>query len=321
MFVDNADCSQNPGRNRSAVFVVVGLAIYAALAVASEVLARRTGHANAFYKIEAAGSVEFDWVIVGASHAMPLDFDGVNSEMEKDTGLRILNLAAQGAGPLYNRLALDHFFRSHRTRNVMYALDEFALYSRVWNEDRVADGKLLARTPFRLAIARDLGGMAWTHGVDPRAVLSYATGFAKVNNRERFSIDLWEGENQFDRVARPSEAAVTKRISYLYPESTGTSALKRYATELDRLVVTAQAQDARVTVVRMPLPQSFRDRLPEAEEAKAILQALSSRRQVKILDFSTALPELKFYFDTDHLNRAGVTEFFDKQFRSVLTGR
>jgi hypothetical protein len=82
-----------------------------------------------------------DWVILGASHAMPLDFADFNAQMERETRLRILNLAAPDAGPLYNRFVLEDFLRAHRARNLLYVVDSFAFYSRTWNEDRFADAK------------------------------------------------------------------------------------------------------------------------------------------------------------------------------------
>jgi hypothetical protein len=56
-------------------------------------------------------------------------------------------------------------------------------------------------------------------------VVDYVTGFSTINNRERFRRDAREGEAQFDRTARPSKTAATKRIAYLYPDGTpaGTS--------------------------------------------------------------------------------------------------
>jgi len=35
--------------------------------------------------------------------------------------------------------------------------------------------------------------------VDARAVLDYVSGFSKINNRERFQRDVWEGDAQFER--------------------------------------------------------------------------------------------------------------------------
>ena len=67
-------------RFRSAVwFLAIGLALYAAVFTVSEILVYRTGRDNPFFKIATTGRQEFDWVILGASHAMPFDFAGVNA--------------------------------------------------------------------------------------------------------------------------------------------------------------------------------------------------------------------------------------------------
>src|SRR5690606_3488693 len=110
-------------------FVAIGLLLYAGVYYWSERLVYRTGDSNPFFKIATLDTLEVDWVILGASHAMPLDFADFNAVMERETGLRIVNLAAQGTGPLYNRFALEQFLETHRTANVLYVLDSFAFRS------------------------------------------------------------------------------------------------------------------------------------------------------------------------------------------------
>ena len=41
-------------------------------------------------------------------------------------------------------------------------------------------------------------------------------------------------------------------------------------------------------------------------------------RPVPFCDFSTDLDEPKFYFDTDHLNRSGLTELFRRRLKPLL---
>ena len=300
------------------LFIAIGLAIYAGVYYAAERLMVHTGRSNPFFKIATAQDSRVDWVILGASHAMPLDFADFNAHMQRETGLRILNLAAPGTGPLYNRFVLEHFLRTHRTRNVLYVVDAFAFYSRTWNEERFADAKLLRRTPFEMAIARRLWDYAWDEGVDPRAVLDYVTGFSKINNRERFERDLWEGESQFDRVYRPSASAVKKRIDYLYPDKTPPAALGRYLEEFSALIALARREGAGVVVVKMPLPPQYRSRLPDEAAFDDAISRLLAARGVSFHDLSQRLGEPRFYFDTDHLNGAGLTEFFARDLKPIL---
>ena len=300
------------------LFGAIGLLIYAGLYYGAEQLLYRTGRSNPFFKIAMAAERDVDWVILGASHAMPLDFADFNAGMERETGLRILNLASPGTGPLYNRFVLESFLREHRARGLLYVLDSFAFYSRAWNEDRFADAKLLRRTPFEPATARSLWNYTRNEGVDFRAVLDFATGFSKINNRERFQRDTWEGEAQFDRVYRPSAAAVKKRIEYLYPEPAVAAAFSRYLEEFRELVALARQRGIRVAVIKMPVPAQFQSQLPNEAAFDAAISRILVSQDVPLHDFTSTMNDPRFYFDTDHLNRAGLTEFFARQLKPIL---
>lgn len=304
---------------RSALlFIIIGLALYAGVYNAAERIMASTAHSNAFHKIAAAPDQAVDWVILGASHAMPLDFADFNVMMERETGQRILNLAAPGAGPLYNRFVLEHFLRAHRTRNLLYVVDSFAFYSKTWNEERFADAKLLRRTPLDPAIAACLWDYVRREGVDGRALLDYVTGFSKINNRERFQRDAWEGEAQFERVYPPSARALTRRIAYLYPDQAPGAQRARYLESFSALLALARQHGIRVVVIKMSVPPAYQKQLPgEAEFDAALMRALAAGG-AGFQDFSAALDDPEFYFDTDHLNRAGLTAFFAGHLKPVL---
>jgi hypothetical protein len=304
---------------KSAVlFLAIGLAIHVALFHAAEYLVYRTGRSNPFYKIAVADERPVDWVILGASHAMPLDFADFNGFMEKETGLHILNLASPGTGPLYHRFVFEQFLKKKRTRNLLYVADPFAFYAPAWNEERFADAKLLGRTPFDGTIARSLLAYSLHDGVDPLALVDYVTGFSKINNRARFERDVWEGEKQFDRMFPSSPAMVAKRIGYLYPKPPADEGLRHYLGVFDDLVALARGQGIRVVVIKMPVPPNFYGQIPDQAAFDAAVGSLLEKREIAFIDFSTALTEARFYFDTDHLNRAGVTEFFARHLKAVL---
>ncbi|MGO4910587.1 hypothetical protein ACEN2J_20060 [Pseudorhodobacter sp. W20_MBD10_FR17] len=46
--------------------------------------------------------------------------------------------------------------------------------------------------------------------------------------------------------------------------------------------------------------------------------AVLADHNVAFYDFSRAIPESRYYFDTDHLNRAGVQRFLDEALATVL---
>ncbi|MDW7712005.1 MAG: hypothetical protein SCH98_16185 [Deferrisomatales bacterium] len=300
------------------LFTAIGVLLYGGLYWTAERLVYRTGRTNPFFKMATTEDRSLDWVILGASHAMPLDFDDFNAHMEAATDLRILNLAAPGTGPLYTRFVLEHFLRGRRTGNVLYVLNSFAFSSRAWNEDRFADAGLLRRTPFEPSLARHLLEYSRRHGVSALAVLDYVTGFSKINNRGRFQPDIWEGEKQFDRTHRPSAVSDRKRISYLYPSPPDAAARERYLREFTALLTLARTRGAHVVAVKMPVPKRFHTRLPEEEVFDQAVRKLLAAGGADFHDFSLTMDEPRFYFDTDHLNRTGLTEFFERHLKEIL---
>jgi hypothetical protein len=302
------------------MFLAIGVAIYCSLLAGSEWLVYRAGHSNPFFKIVAADQKKVDWVILGASHAMPLSFDTSNAKMENDTGLKILNLSAPGTGPLYQKFVLERFLHDHLTANILYVVDSFAFQSRVWNEDRFSDPKLLSRTPLDVAVMSILANYTYTEGIDPRAMADYVTGFSKINNQARFDSDVFEGEAQFDRTFRPSEAADAKRIEYLYPQpGSNNQSTVRYLGELEQIIKLAQAKKASITLIKMPIPLRFYQKLPSENSFDAALSALAAKTSVSMRDFSNVLRSPEYYADTDHLNRKGVMAFYENNLKAVLT--
>ncbi len=304
---------------RSALlFVAIGLALYAGVYWWAERLQYATGRSNALFKIETATRTDYDWVILDASHAMPLDFDDINALMERETGLSILNLASPGSGPLYNRFVLENFLRRHRAKHLLYVVDSFAFRSPEWNEDRFSDAKLLRRTPLKWTIARSLFDYSRHEGVTLLAVLDYVTGFSKINNRERFQRDEWEGEAQFERVYRPSSSLLKKRIAYLYPPLASSELPFRYLAQFTDIIALAQRDGMQVTLIEMPLPSEFRNAQPQDREFWDAIDLLVSDRGLAFHNFVWVLPDARYYFDTDHLNRTGMTEFFEQYLKVIL---
>jgi hypothetical protein len=303
------------------LFMAIALALYAALYVASEQLLRRNGHSNPLFKIDQLSETSVDWVVLGASHAMPLDFDDVNAGIERASGQRIVQLAGPGTGPLYNRFVFEHFLHRHNTRNLLYVVDAFAFYSRTWNEDRFSDAKLLRRTPWDAALAARLARYVRDEGVEVGALLDFASGFSKINNRERFERDVWEGETQFERAARPARGAIAKRIAYLYPDKTTPQALARYLRGFDTLLALARQQGVQVLVVKMPLPREFRQQLPDETAFEEGLAHVVAAHGARLADLSAAIDDSRSYFDTDHLNRAGLQAFIDRSLTPLLVQR
>ncbi len=300
-------------------FLGIGAVLYLALLFWSERLAMANGARNPFFQIERAAQQQ-DWIILGASHAMPLAFDGAEAQIEAATGQTILNLAATGSGPFVWRLVAERYFRDHAAANVLIVADGFAFRDRRWNQDRIGDSDFLPRVPWDIATLRVMAA-AVPRGLRPTTLANYATGFSKIGNPDRFKPDIWETEARFDLSPRPSAASDKARVAYLYPGPPDPAAEAAYFNDLGALADLARRNGARVTVIRPPLPDRFRALLPDDAAFAARLSAFAAAQGVGYADMAGVLPEPRFYLDPDHLNRAGVEAWLNAELGALLRDR
>jgi hypothetical protein len=311
----SAPASTRSFARRAAVFALIGAALYLALYAAAEALASRYAHRNRFHAIASRPPSQFDYVLLGASHAAVFDYRDMNARLEALAGVRVLNLATVGAGVTLNRLLLDYFRTRHETRAIVYVLDSFAFYSRQWNEDRLRDSRLFVRAPFDPALARLLlqqPGAAWT-------ALDYISGFSKINNPDRFEPDVFVDEgSRFDRVYRPVRQLDEQRLAYLYPPEVDQAVLTRYLAELESMVASAHREGIAFIAIKPPLPDRVRRALPHEAAFDRAVQTVLSLHDTPFHDFSSIGNDERFFFDTDHLNRAGVLAFFETTLAPLL---
>lgn len=305
----------SPFLRHAVPFVLVGFVLYVGLYAASEQLVSRYAHRNRFHAVKAAPSPEYDYVILGSSHAAVFDYEDLNAQLEQMTGSRILNLAVVGGGVTMNRLLLEYFLVAHRTAAVVYFIDSFAFYSPAWNEDRLKDARLLSRAPFDPALARLLVQAAAQRTV----ALDYISGFSKINNPDRFAPDLADGEGRLNRTYRPVKQIDDERIAYLYAAAAEQAAARRrYLAELDDLIRAAQSRGIRFIAMKPPIPARIYRRLPHEDQFDAALKEVLDRHGVTLDDYSLVDNEEKFFFDPDHLNRAGILNFFKNHLKERL---
>ncbi|SHL57697.1 hypothetical protein SAMN05444414_12062 [Roseovarius marisflavi] len=289
------------------LFTGIFLALYIAAFVFAEHMVARSETQSAFQKLLPAQGEQVDWLVLGASHALPLAYGDVPARLQQDTGQSMMVLAEIGAGPLYSRFVFEQALHDLDVKHLIYVADSFAFGGEEWNEARVADRKLLRQTPLRPSTAQILAGLVADEGVDPRALLDYLTGFSKLNPADRFSQGGWRGAADFDRSFRPSRHAVSARIAYLYPKGTPEAkTVEHYLDSLDGLFDLADAAGVEVLALKLPVPKTFRDSLPGEAAFDAVLRGRLTSRGIVLHDLSEAIVDTAFYFDTDHLNADGV---------------
>jgi hypothetical protein len=296
-------------------FMLIGLLLYGLVYVAGEQLSYHYAKRNRFHVVKTAPRVPYDHVILGASHAAVFDYEDMNARLEEMTRKKILNLSVVGGGITVNRVMLDYFLTAHRTKNVIYVMDSFGFYARDWNEDRLKDTRLFVRAPFDPALVPILLRNAASLPV----VLDFVTGFSKINNPDRFKPDVSEDEAvKFSKTYRPVKQIDTQRIEFLYPKQTDPQVLARYLSEFEAWVRNLQQRNIRLIVIKPPLPARVYAMLPNEAQFDNALKQVLVQNGIEYHDFSLVGNDDKYFFNTDHLNRNGVLNFFDAHLKAVL---
>lgn len=296
-------------------FVSIGLLLYAGAYALSEHWVDRYGQRNRFFMVATTPPTTFDFVILGASHAMPLGYQDMNERLEERANVDIMNLSMEGGGILPNQLVFDYFLEKHDTRNVLYVVDSFAFYSEQWNEERLTSADLL-RAPLDLDLVRTL----WRHPWARDTLLPYVSGFAKLNDSDRFEPDVSEAERtKFERSYRPIAQIDRQRIEFLYPEAFPEATFEGYLAELRALAETARAHGAELILLRPPAPERVREMVPHEDVYWQRLQAFAEEEGLSLHDHASTVQEEELYYDTDHLNREGVRAFMDRGLAELLS--
>ncbi|MCL4186847.1 MAG: hypothetical protein KJZ85_04510 [Rhodobacteraceae bacterium] len=299
------------------LFLAIGLVLYGALYVWSERLVHLHGQANRFFQIAGAPARHHHNGNLGASHAMPLGYGDTRALLEAESGASLINLSVEGGGVLPADLLLDYYLSGHTADRVVLFLDSFTFYSDQWNEVRLADPDLFRRAPLDQALAAALFRSPAARPMLPW----YLSGFHKINNKKRYAPDVAEAEARFDRAYRPNPQIDRRRVEYLYPGQPDAAVLARYLDALGGLIARAQSAGARVILLKPPVPDRYRALLPYEDAFDEAVASFLAGRDVEVRDLSRAVPGDEFYYDSDHLNRAGMAAFAAAGLVAVLAGK
>ncbi len=301
----------------AAIFAGIGAVLYGALVAVAETRVRDTGERNPFFQIATLTQEQADVVVFGASHAMPLGFEGVDAALEEASGRTVTTLAIEGGGVVPNAVMLDAVLRKVRPRTIVYALDSFVFLSPQWNEERLVDADLYARAPYDADILAALL-------VEPaarQALPAYLSGFDKANRLFSPGVDRSDAElTKFDRTYRANDRIDDQRVAYLFPEAPA-GLVEGYVARLEAMAAAAGEAGSEFVLLLMPAPERYTSRLPEAHEA--VMEAVgdvAARRGLPVVDHTGLLQDDANYYDTDHLNRTGAMAYATGPLAEALAG-
>jgi len=290
---------------RALIFVVIGLLLYVALAAYAERKMLETSERHPFVTITSAPQ-ETDVVVLGASHAMQLGFDGIQPMVEQNSGRKIMVLAIKDGGVVPNAVILNALLKKSKPRTIVYVLDTFAFLSPRWNEERLNDGDLFVRAPFD----RDLIDVLREEPSAWGTMLGYASGFEKIKRLSSADADSADAElTKLDQIYQPDDRIDDQRVGYLFSDSSA-ELMQGYVDRLAAMAQAARQAGSEFILLQMPVPPRYTSRLPEAHyEVLERVQAMAQAAGVCVIDHTEALPGDENYYDTDHLNRLGLERY------------
>ena len=298
-------------------FLIVAALLYVGVYVVCEQLTYASALRNRFFLVKTAQYKQYDYVILGSSHAAVFGYQDMNARLEALTHSHVINLSMLGAGVEVNRLLVDYFLVGHHSRSLVYFVDSFVFYSPQWNEERLQDTQLFERAPFDPWLVGALLGDPSTRLTG----LSYTVGFPKINNPDRFKPDVTEDEAlRFNRTYLPSPQLDKQRLDYLYPDRTGSLA-DHYLDRFSALLGDLEARGVRVILVKPPLREQWYRMLPNESLFDQQLASIVAIHHLEFHDFSLVNNDQSFFFNPDHLNRSGVLSFFENYLGPVLTSQ
>lgn len=307
---------------RGGLALAIGLIIYALAYAYVELLALRLGERNPFHEVATEAPEDGTVVVLGASRALPLEYQDMGVTVERHFGRPTQVLAMPGGGVVPNDLVLDHLLAKHGAESlglVLYVLDSFAFYSADWNEARLEDARLWQRAPLDVHLLGALWRATRSHDVAAEVLINHASGFWKLNDPSTwYRPDTWEDEEAFEGTYEPSEAQDRARLDYLYPEAADADAFTRYRAAFARLIERLESHGVPFVAVKPPLRDAFRDGLPGEAQFDEQMSEVLGAHEVPLYDHGSLGYGPELFFDPDHLNRSGVERWLDEELVEIV---
>lgn len=252
-----------------------------------------------------------DLVILGTSHGRNFARKGNHERVERILGQRVLNLSVGGGGGIIpGKIALDLFYEhNNKTPTVLYFIDSFVFYSRMWNEE---NDRFAQREPFSLGFLNHL----FQNQVDPNVIRNYF--------REKLTYKWLAGKPDTDRILRKmvtrDEISEKRQLEEtLYVDKESASSFQHYAEKLEALVTEAQAHHSNVIFVR---PPTLYGKERGEHRMIALLAQFKRKYGVEVYDYSKSMLNYdRFYQDYEdpvHLNTNGVIYFTERYLKPIL---
>lgn len=284
---------------------------------------------------------KYDFLLMGTSHTQVF----YNHIVEKIILKKMKNLATGAAGVIPEKIALTCFFEANnKTKQVVYLLDPWALYSTRWNEDNY----IMQQEGMEYSYLSKL----IENNVSTKVIFNYFRD-KLINNYEKFIKGLLATpkitppptselvarkrktpEEQYadDQVLKrkiliaqktPEEqnaidkAADKQRLDILYNEGVNEKNFLKYSQRLEQIILLSKKNNAKIFFI---IPPTLMGYMPGHDKVIKLLSEFKNKYKTDYLDLSVEMQNPDFYWDREHLLTSGVEYFTQKYLKPILTG-
>lgn len=278
---------------------------------------------------------KYDFVLLGTSHTQLF----YNYIVEPIISKKMKNLATGAAGVIPQKIQLECFFETNnKSKQVVYVLDPWALYSDRWNETNYILQQEGVEYSYFFKLLKN--------NVDKKVLFNYFRD-KLADNYDKFMRDLLT-----PKIAPPAEKAKPKddpkealaiketllreermvqktleeqdelnkaedkqRLDTLYDQGLNEQLFSRYSRQLEKIILLAKKNNAETVFI---IPPTLMGKMPGHDNTIKLLSELKKRYGMNYFDLSNIMQTQDYYFDREHFNKTGVEYFTQNYLKKII---
>ena len=242
------------------------------------------------------GNQNFDFVLMGTSHAREFSRSGNHKMIETASGKTFFNLSkGSGHGGLLPNLSAWKYFtkRGNWTKHVIYFVDPWVFFSTKWNEENY----FLEDEPLKA----DLFWLAIKSGYSAEVLINYVKSKLKPSY---FSTKPLYDQTNKKFLKTVDTVLILKQNEKNYLDGLDEAIYQKYKLQFSLFISSLQDQNIKVTLIMPPTL------LGEEPGSKMVREFLLQLKGVEFYDHTSLIKDTKLFYDLHHMNSEGIIMYF-----------
>lgn len=284
---------------------------------------------------------EYDFLLMGTSHTQVFYKHIVEDIIPRE----MKNLASGASGVIPQKIQLLCFFEANnKTKQVVYLLDPWSLYSSRWNEDNYIlqqEGieysyfyKLLENNVSIKVIFNYFRDKLFDNYdkfvrelLAPKLLAPNETAQPEVNSpvveAEQKEVSVVEALKRERIMAEKTpeqqkvinDAADKQRLEVLYNEGISEDNFLRYSKHVEQIILLSKKNNAKISFV---IPPTLMGKMPGHDNTIKLFSEMKNKYKTVYFDLSAEMQNQDFYWDREHLSKTGVEYFTENYLKKII---